>query len=96
MTMWLGGIRGQIRVGISKSNQGGRGNFHGLVALADFLDLGGDDGHSVGGVVKFEVHAASDKAEFEHGASPCGTGDGNEDGLGAIERMSGEVGVIIA
>ena len=46
------------------------------MVVADFLDGAGDDGSGVLGVVKFEVHAASDVLEFEHGASPGGTGDG--------------------
>ena len=46
--------------------------------------------------MKFEVHAASDEAEFEHGASPGGPGDGDQDGLRAIERVAGDVGVVIA
>ena len=65
-------------------------------ALADFLDWGRDDGHAVGGMVKFKMHAAADEAEFEHGASPGGSGDGDQDGLGAIERVAGDVGVVIA
>jgi len=41
-------------------------------------------------VVKFEVHAASNILEFEHGASPGGTGDGNVNGVRTEFGMAGD------
>jgi hypothetical protein len=58
--------------------------------VADFLDGAGDDGGGVLGVVKFEVHAASDVLEFEHGASPGGTGDGDLNRVGTEFGMAGD------
>jgi hypothetical protein len=40
--------------------------------------------------VKFEVHAASDVLEFEHGASPGGTGDGDVNGVRTEFGMAGD------
>jgi hypothetical protein len=68
---------------------------YGAAALADFLDWGSDDGHAVGRVMKFEVHAASDETEFEHGASPSGAGDRNQHWLGAIKRMAGDERLVV-
>ena len=62
--------------------------------VADFLDGAGDDGGGIFGVVKFEVHAASDVLQFEHGASPGGTGDADQNGLGAKLGMAGKQGQI--
>jgi len=36
------------------------------------------------------VHAASDVLQFEHGASPSGTGDGDLNGAGTEFGMAGE------
>ena len=58
--------------------------------VADFLDGRGDDGSGVFGVAEFEVHAATDVLELEHGASPGGTGNGDVDGAGAEFGMAGE------
>jgi len=63
------------------------------LVVADFLDGAGDDGSGVLGVVKFEVHAASDVLEFEHGTSPGGTGDGDVDWVRTEFGMAGEEGV---
>ena len=63
------------------------------MVVADFLDGAGDDWSGVLGVVKFEVHAASDVLEFEHGASPGGSGDGDLNRVGAKFGMAGEEGV---
>jgi hypothetical protein len=60
------------------------------LVVADFLDEAGDDGGGVFGVVKFEVHAASDILEFEHGASPGGTGDGDLNWVGTEFGMAGD------
>ena len=40
------------------------------------------------GMAEFEVHAAADVLEFEHGASPSRTGDGNLHGLGTKLGMA--------
>jgi len=61
--------------------------------VADFLDGAGDDRGGVLRVVKFEVHAAADVLEFEHGASPSGTGDGYVNWVGTEFRMAGEESV---
>jgi hypothetical protein len=58
--------------------------------VADFLDGAGNDGGGVFGVVKFEVHAASDVLEFEHGASPSGTGYGDVNWVGTEFGMAGD------
>ena len=41
-------------------------------------------------MVKFELHAASDVLEFEHGASPGGTGDGDLNRVGTEFGMAGD------
>ena len=64
-----------------------RGSWQGV---ADFLDGRGDDGVVILGVAKFQVHAAPDVLQLEHGASPGGTGDGDLNGLGAEFGMAGE------
>ena len=61
----------------------------GLV-VADCLDGRGDDGGGVFGMKEFEVHAAANIAEFEHGSSPGGTGDGDLDRIGAELGMTGD------
>ena len=65
-------------------------------AVADFLDGGGDDGSGVMGVAEFQVHAAADVLELEHGASPGGAGDSDLDGLGTEFGMAGEKSVTAA
>ena len=40
------------------------------------------------GVAEFEVHAAADVLQLEHGASPGGTGDGDLYGLRAELRVA--------
>ena len=66
------------------------------MGVADFLDGTGDDGSGVFGVVKFEVHAAADVLELEHGASPGGTGDGDVNRVGTEFGMAGEKSVAAA
>jgi len=61
--------------------------------VADFLDGAGDDRGGVLRVVKFEVHAAADVLEFEHGASPGGAGDGYVNWVGTEFGMAGEESV---
>ena len=60
------------------------------MVVADFLDGAGDDGGGIFGVVKFEVHAASDVLQFEHGASPGGTGDVNMNGIRTEFERAGD------
>ena len=60
------------------------------LAVANFLDGGGDDGSGVLGMAEFEVHAAAYVLKLEHGASPGGAGDGDLDGLGTEFGMAGE------
>jgi hypothetical protein len=60
------------------------------LVVSDFLNGAGDDGSGVLRVVKFEVHAASDVLEFEHGASPGGTSDGDLNRVGAKFGMAGD------
>ena len=43
-------------------------------------------------MAKFQVHASSDVLQFEHGASPGGTRNGNLNGAGAEFGMAGEQG----
>jgi hypothetical protein len=66
------------------------------LAVSDVLNGGGDDRSRVLGVAEFEVHAAAYVLEFEHGASPGGTGDGDLDWLGTEFRMAGEEGFAAA
>ena len=66
------------------------------MGVADFLDGRGDDGGVVFGVVKFEMHAASDVLELEHGASPGGTGDGDLNWVGTEFGVAGDEGVAAA
>ena len=61
-----------------------------LDAVPNFLDGRGHDRRGVVGVAEFEVHAAADVLQLEHGASPGGTGDGNLNRLRAEFRMAGE------
>ena len=65
-------------------------------AVADFLDGRSDDGGGVFGVAEFQVHAAADVHELEHGASPGGTGDGNLHRLRAELGVAGDEGVTAA
>ena len=58
--------------------------------VADFLDGRSDNRGGVFGVVKFQVHAASDVLEFQHGASPCGAGDGDVNGVRTKFGMAGD------
>ena len=41
-------------------------------------------------VAKFQLHAATDVLELEHGASPGGAGDGDLHGMGAELGVAGE------
>ena len=66
------------------------------MGVTNFLDGRGDDGSGVFGVVKFEMHAASDVLEFEHGASPSGAGDGDVDWAGTEFGMAGDESVAAA
>jgi hypothetical protein len=66
------------------------------LAVADFLDGRGDDGSGVVGMAEFEMHAAADVLELEHGASPSRAGDGNLHGLGTELGMAGEHGFAAA
>lgn len=68
------------------SEAGGGGEF------ADVLDRGRDDGSFVFGVGELEAHAAAHKVTLEHGASPGGTGDGDENGLRTVLGMAGDEG----
>ena len=63
------------------------------MGVADFLYGRGDDGSVVFGVTEFEVHAAANVLQLEHGASPGGTGDGDLHGTGAELGMTGDEGV---
>jgi hypothetical protein len=65
-------------------------------SVADFLDGGSDDGGGILGVAEFEVHAAADVLELEHGAAPGRTGDGDQHGLGTKLRMSGDESIASA
>ena len=65
--------------------EGGEGD-----AVTNFLDGRGDDGSGIERVTEFEVHAAADVLQLEHGTSPGGTGDGDLDGLGTEFGMTGE------
>jgi hypothetical protein len=47
-------------------------------------------------MAKFEVHAATDVLELEHGTSPGGTGDGDLNWIGAEFGMAGEKSVTAA
>lgn len=66
------------------------------MGVANFLNGRGDDGSGIFGVMKFEVHAAADVLQLEHGASPGGTGDGDLDGVGTKFGMAGDEGVAAA
>ena len=44
------------------------------------------------GVGEFEAHATADEVAFQHGASPGGTGDGDQDRLRAVFGMAGDHG----
>ncbi len=66
------------------------------MGVADFLDGRGYDRGVVLGVVKFEVHAASDVLEFEHGTSPGGAGDGYLNRIGAEFGVAGDQSVAAA
>jgi hypothetical protein len=66
------------------------------LGVANFLDGRGDDGSVVLGVTEFEVHAATDVLQLEHGASPGGTGDGDLHGAGAELGMTRDEGVAAA
>jgi len=61
--------------------------------VADFLDGRGDDGGGVFGMAKFEVHAAADILELEHGTSPRGTGDGDLNRVRTEFGMAGDESV---
>lgn len=56
--------------------------------FADFLNLRGDDGRAVLGVMKLQMHAAADVAKLEHGASPRRAGDRYLHWLRTILRVS--------
>jgi hypothetical protein len=73
-------------------------SLHGLdgSVVADFLDGAGDDGGVVSGVAEFEVHAAADVLEFEHGTSPGGAGDGDLHGAGTEFGMAGDESITAA
>ena len=58
--------------------------------VANFLDGRGDDGSWVAGMAEFEVHAAANVLELEHGASPGRAGDGYLHGFGAEFGMAGD------
>ena len=47
-------------------------------------------------MAEFEVHAAADVLQLEHGASPGGAGDGDLHGLGAELGVAGEHGFAAA
>lgn len=47
-------------------------------------------------MAEFEVHAAANVLQLEHGTSPGGTGDGDLHGLGAKLRVTGDKGVTAA
>jgi hypothetical protein len=64
--------------------------------VADFLDRGSDDRRGVLGMAEFQVHAAADILQLEHGASPGGTGDGDLYGLRAELGMAGQQGFAAA
>ena len=66
------------------------------MGVADFLDWRGDDWGVVFGVVKFEMHAAADILELEHGASPGGTGDGDLNRVRTEFGMAGDESVTAA
>ena len=66
------------------------------LGVADFLDGRRDDGSGVFGVTEFEVHAAADVLQLEHGASPGGTGNGDLHGAGAEFGMTGDEGIAAA
>src|SRR5579864_8488013 len=66
------------------------------LAIANFLDGGGDDGSRVLRVTEFKVHAAANVLQLEHGASPGGAGDGDLNWLGTEFGMAGEQGLATA
>src|ERR1700722_5055570 len=59
-------------------------------AVADFLDGRSDDGGGELGGAKFQVHAAADVWQLEHGAAPGRTGDRHLHWLGTKFRMAGD------
>ena len=69
-----------------------RAEFEGVswACIADFLDGRRDDGSGIFGVAEFQVHAAADVLQLEHGAAPGGAGNRDLHRLGAEFGMAGE------
>jgi hypothetical protein len=64
--------------------------------VANFLDGRGDDGGGVLGMAEFEVHAAADVLQLEHGTSPSRAGNGDLHRLRAELGMTGDQGFAAA
>src|SRR5208282_1494289 len=56
--------------------------------LADFLNRRRDNGCAVGGVMKLQLHTATDEAQLDHGTTPGRARDGYLDWLRTELRMS--------
>ncbi len=58
--------------------------------LADFLNRRRDNRRAVGGVMKFQLHAATDVTQLDHGTTQGRARDGYLDWLRTVLRMSGD------
>jgi len=58
-------------------------------ALANLLDTRGGDRSAICRMRKLQAHPSTYEATLEHGPSPGGTGDRDQNRLGAVFGMSG-------